>query len=69
METSGEIDELRDQRTRELTAAMAGGSEAAYREFYENYFDRLFRHLLALKRGDETLARELVQRVLLRVVR
>jgi RNA polymerase sigma factor (sigma-70 family) len=69
MEKGAGTDELRDERIRELTAAMANGSESAYREFYESYFDRLFRHLLVLARGDENLARELVQRVLLRVVR
>jgi RNA polymerase sigma factor (sigma-70 family) len=63
------VDQLRDERVRELTVAMARGSESAYREFYEMYFDRLYRHGLVLASGDEDLARELVQRVLLRLVR
>lgn len=64
-----DVNQLRDQRVRELTAAMARGSESAYREFYEMYYDRLYRRGLVLASGEENLARELVQQVLLRLVR
>lgn len=52
-----------------LTRAMAGGDEAAYREFYDAYFDRLLRYLLVVTGGQEEAAREALQLALLRVVR
>ena len=52
-----------------LTRAMAGGDEAAYRLFYEAYFDRLLRYLLVVTGGNEAAAREALQLVLVRVVR
>jgi RNA polymerase sigma-70 factor (ECF subfamily) len=48
---------------------MAGGDEAAYREFYDAYFDRLLRYLLVVTGGQEEAAREALQLALLRVVR
>jgi RNA polymerase sigma-70 factor (ECF subfamily) len=48
---------------------MAGGDEAAYRIFYEAYFDRLLRYLLVVTRGNEEAAREALQLALVRVVR
>ncbi len=54
---------------REITAGMAGGDESSYRLFFERCFDRLCRHLLVKTRGNESLARELAQIVLLRVVK
>ena len=69
MEKGAATDEARDQFVRETTAAMATGSDAAWREFFENYFDQLYRHLLVLTRGNENLTRELAQHALLRVVR
>ncbi|MEO7299756.1 MAG: sigma factor [Verrucomicrobiota bacterium] len=51
-----------------LTAQMAKGDEAAYREFYELYFNRLLRYLLVLT-GNEETAREALQLTLLRVAR
>jgi RNA polymerase sigma-70 factor, ECF subfamily len=52
-----------------LTRAMAGGSEAAFREFYAAYFDRLLRYLLVVTGGNEESAREALQLTLVRVVR
>jgi RNA polymerase sigma factor (sigma-70 family) len=54
---------------REVTAAMVEGNELAYRRFYDVCFDKLYRYLLLRTRGDEDLARELTQLVLLKVVR
>jgi RNA polymerase sigma-70 factor (ECF subfamily) len=48
---------------------MARGDEAAFREFYDAYFDRLLRYLLVVTGGDETAAREALQLALVRVVR
>ena len=52
-----------------LTAAMAAGSEEAYRQFHAQYFDRLLRYLFVVVRGDEQAARDALQDTLLRVVR
>ena len=52
-----------------LTTRMARGDEAAWREFYELYFNRLLRYLLVLARGHEEAAREALQLTLLRVVK
>ena len=52
-----------------LTRAMARGDEAAYREFYDAYFDRLLRYLLVVTSGHEEAAREALQLALVRVVR
>ena len=54
---------------REVTFGMAEGDEFAYRRFYEACFDKLYRCLLVRTRGDEDLARELTQLVLLKIVR
>jgi RNA polymerase sigma-70 factor (ECF subfamily) len=48
---------------------MAGGNEAAYRQFYDGYFDRLLRYLLVVTGGNEEAAREALQLALVRVVR
>jgi RNA polymerase sigma-70 factor, ECF subfamily len=64
-----EKQDQRDKFIQELTCGMASGSESAYRQFYESYFDRLYRQLLYLSGGNEDLTRDLVQTVLLRVVR
>jgi RNA polymerase sigma-70 factor (ECF subfamily) len=52
-----------------LTARMKAGEEAAFLLFHELYCDRLFRYLIVLSRGDEELARDLLQTTLLKVVR
>ena len=52
-----------------LTREMAADNEAAYREFYERYFERLSRYLLVVARGDEEAARDALQGALLRVAR
>jgi RNA polymerase sigma-70 factor (ECF subfamily) len=48
---------------------MAQGDEAAYRAFYDAYFDRLWRYLLVVAAGNEDTAREALQGTLLRVAR
>jgi RNA polymerase sigma-70 factor, ECF subfamily len=52
-----------------LTRAMVAGNEAAYRLFYDAYFDRLLRYLLVVTGGNEEAARDALQLALLRVVR
>jgi RNA polymerase sigma factor (sigma-70 family) len=53
----------------QLTSRMAQNDEAAFRQFYELYFNRLLRYLLVLTSGREDAAREALQATLLRVVR
>ena len=52
-----------------LTRALARGDEAAFREFYNLYFDRLLRYLLVVTGGNETAAREALASALVRVAR
>ena len=52
-----------------LTRRMIQGDEAAYRTFYDAYFDRLSRYLLVVTAGDEEAAQEALQSALVRVVR
>ena len=56
-------------RIPDMTTRMANGDEAAFKEFYECYCDRLFRYLLVLTRGNEELARDLLQITMAKVVR
>lgn len=57
------------QRIQALTQGLARGDEAAFREFFDAYFDRLLRYLLVVTGGDEHAAREALQLALVRVVR
>jgi RNA polymerase sigma-70 factor (ECF subfamily) len=52
-----------------LTSQMARGEDAAWREFYDLYFNRLLRYLLVVASGREDAAREALQLTLLRVVK
>jgi len=52
-----------------LTARMQAADEEAFGLFHERYCDRLFRYLLVFCRGDEPLARDLLQATMLKVVR
>ena len=36
----------------QLTRRMRAGEEAAFREFYHTYYDRLFRYLLVVAAGE-----------------
>ena len=53
----------------ELTRRMVVGDEAAYRKFYDAYYERLWRYLLVVAAGDEDAALEALQSALVRVVR
>ena len=54
---------------RELTTRITAGDEAAFARFYDHFFDRLFRYVLVMTRGDEQLSRDLLQKTMLKVVR
>ena len=52
-----------------MTRAMASGDEEGFRRFHEEYFDRVFRYVLVLVRGDVDAARDAAQETYLRIVR
>ena len=52
-----------------LTRGMAAGDEAAFREFYAQFFDRLLRYHFVLARGNEQAARDALQETMTRVAR
>lgn len=52
-----------------LTRKLIAGDETAYRMFYDAFFDRLWRYLLVVARGDEDAMRTALQETLRRVVR
>jgi RNA polymerase sigma-70 factor, ECF subfamily len=52
-----------------MTRRLAAGEDEAFRQFQTLYFDRLYRFLLVVARGDETQAREALQEAFLRVAR
>lgn len=54
---------------RRMTTAMACGDDAAWADFNRIYGPAIFRHLLALTRGDDNLAKEALQQTYLRVAR
>jgi len=55
--------------TLRLTRLLAAGDEAAFGDFHERYFDRLYQFLLVVSRGQEMEAQEVLQETLLRVAR
>jgi RNA polymerase sigma factor (sigma-70 family) len=55
--------------TEKLTAAMAGGDEAAVEAFYRQYFDWLYAQARRASRRDEAFCLDVVQDAVLRVIR
>jgi len=54
-----------DAQARQISAAVAQGDEAGFQLLYDRYHRRLFRMAVALHQGDETVAHEIVQSVML----
>src|SRR6266567_3993854 len=54
-----------DAEARRIAAGVGRAEDAAFRELYDRYQNRLFRLTLVLGRGDEPLAHETVQSVFL----
>lgn len=52
-----------------LTRNLVAGDEEAFRQFHQQYFDRLYRFLLVLCQGQEQETRDALQQTLLRVIR
>jgi RNA polymerase sigma-70 factor, ECF subfamily len=55
--------------TLQLTRAIVAGDEAAFAQFYDAYSGRLYGFLLVLTSGQEDVARELHQLVMVKVAR
>lgn len=58
-----------DVEARRIARAVARGDEAAFRELYDRYHERLFRLAAVLGHGDESLAHEVVQSTMLTAAR
>jgi RNA polymerase sigma-70 factor (ECF subfamily) len=54
-----------DADARRVAAAVTRGDETAFKELYDLYHDRLFRLVMVLSRGDETVAHDVVQSAML----
>jgi RNA polymerase sigma-70 factor (ECF subfamily) len=54
-----------DAEARAISAAVARGDEVAFQQLYDRYQRRLFRLAVSLHHGDETVACEVVQSVML----
>lgn len=54
---------------RQLVERLLAGDERAFRGFFDEYFDRLYRFALSRTRGDVQLSEEAAQRALCRAVR
>lgn len=52
-----------------LVSRLLAGDEQAFREFFDEYFDRLYRFAMARTRGETDVAEEASQRALCRAVR
>lgn len=50
----------------ELTAAIAGGDEAAFTRFHELYWKRVFAYLMVVTQGDEAVAIDVAQTTMIR---
>jgi RNA polymerase sigma-70 factor (ECF subfamily) len=53
----------------QLVARLRAGDGAAFKAFFEEYFDRLYRFAMSRTRGDADLSEEAAQRTLCRAVR
>src|SRR5262245_52592187 len=54
---------------RELTTGLAHGDDAAWVQFHREHGPGIFRHLLAVTRGNHDLASEALQQAYLRIAR
>ena len=52
-----------------MTRRIVDGDEEAFGWLYDQYCDRLFRYLVVITRGDESLARDLLQTTMTKVAR
>jgi len=58
-----------DAEARRISACVSRGDESAFRELYDRFHTRLFRFAVVLGHGDQALAHDVVQRVMLTAAR
>jgi len=70
LEAAGRQPVEREQTAlRDMTAAIRRGDEEAFTRFYDLYSLRLYKYLLVLGKGDEPVAREVLQIVVIKLAR
>lgn len=69
IDDQGRDDPARHDRDRALVARLKAGDEAAFRAFFDEYFDRLHRYAMSRTRGNAEMSEEAVQRAMIRAVR
>jgi len=52
-----------------LTTRITAGDEESFAFFYHHFFERLFRYVLVMTRGDEQLSREVLQTAMVKASR
>jgi RNA polymerase sigma factor (sigma-70 family) len=67
--TAGGAATAADAAARKLTAGIASGDAGAFGAFYEAWFDRAYAWARTLTRRDESFCLDVVQEVMLRVIR
>jgi RNA polymerase sigma-70 factor (ECF subfamily) len=58
-----------EDHDRQLVGRLKAGDEAAFRDFFDGYFDRLYRFAMSRTRGNADMAEEAVQRTMIRALR
>jgi RNA polymerase sigma-70 factor, ECF subfamily len=58
-----------EDQDRQLVGRLKAGDESGFQEFFDEYFDRLYRFAMSRTRGNADMAEEAVQRTLIRALR
>jgi RNA polymerase sigma-70 factor (ECF subfamily) len=58
-----------EDHDRQLVGRLKAGDESGFREFFDEYFDRLYRFAMSRTRGNADMAEEAVQRTMIRALR
>jgi RNA polymerase sigma-70 factor (ECF subfamily) len=58
-----------EDHDRQLVARLRAGDESGFREFFDEYFDRLYRFAMSRTRGNADMSEEAVQRTMIRSLR
>jgi len=58
-----------EDHDRQLVGRLKAGDESGFREFFDEYFDRLYRFAMSRTRGNADMAEDAVQRTMIRALR
>jgi RNA polymerase sigma-70 factor, ECF subfamily len=58
-----------EDHDRQLVGRLKAGDESAFRDFFDEYFDRLHRFAMSRTRGNADMSEEAVQRTMIRALR